>query len=178
MSVTIQWFRLAALLAAFSYCSELVEASQSRVRPVTSSVTNGGVLHLSTGTWSRDTDALLGADVIYANTCDYAYFQALLPSDYLVDEGRVPSPTSPSIPQTGSRPGCAVNYRIDGFEIAYCTNQPSETLEIAFYDSYGGCAPQTATPVRTINVLGLPGTSGGATQACWSVIIGPTRVHR
>ncbi len=132
-------------------------------QPVPGIVRDGGVFQLSTGTWTRKaSSASLGADTIYDNTCSSGYV-GFLSGDTYVDEGRLPGPNSG---------GCATSYRVDGFQISYCTDRPVPgPFEIGFYDSYVACATVIgATPSGAFSLSGLPGSSGGAIS-CWIVTI-------
>src|SRR5262245_17714072 len=102
-----------AIAASIVPCSAQSVAS-SRLHSVTSPPRHAGVFHVATGTWTRHaSQATLGADVIYDNTCSTGYFAAFS-GDTFIDEGRVPSPSSPTT--STSRPGCSAQYTIDGFQ--------------------------------------------------------------
>lgn len=146
----------------------------SKIRPITSAPRDGGIYHVATGTWTRNASmANLGADRVYVNTCPTGYFSAFS-GDTFVDEGRLPSTTSPS--NLNSRPGCANSYVIDGFEVAYCVDMPGVTWSWSFFNDYVPCASPTGqTPVATFNLSGLPTvTMPGMLVACWIVQIDTT----
>jgi hypothetical protein len=145
----------------------------SRVQPITGQVRNAGVYHLNTGTWTRHaTQANLGADIIYNNTCSSAYFSAFS-GDTFVDEGRLPSPSGPS--NLNNRPGCTTSYLIDGIQIAYCTDQTTGNYNLSFFESYAGCTSAVGvTPTATYSLaLGtqLPAAAVVGTANCWVVTI-------
>src|SRR5687768_5475881 len=100
--------------AAISVASAQSNPSPRAAQPVTGTVRDAGVYHLTTNTWTRKaSSASLGADTIYDNTCTTGYFSTLSGDTY-VDEGRLPGPDNG---------GCAVSYQVDGFQISYCTDQ-------------------------------------------------------
>src|SRR5262245_29288642 len=99
---------ISALCALASFANAQSELPRSRILPVPGPVRDAGVLHLATGTWTRKASAAqLGVDVVYDNTCYIGYYGGLS-GDRFVDEGRLPSPTSPT--NLSSRPGCATGY--------------------------------------------------------------------
>jgi hypothetical protein len=139
------------------------------LRPIPAAPRNAGVYHVASGTWTRDANvAELGADIIYDNTCPSGYF-ASIDGGILSDDGRVPSLSSPT--DAESRPGCSNAYLVDGFEIAFCTDQPSALWTISFYESVQGCGGTSAAPVASF-ALQLPG--GSAAGSCWVVAIDTT----
>jgi hypothetical protein len=161
---------IVALLALAWVAPQSVLPS-TRLRPVTSPVRDAGILHVASNTWTRRTSAAaLGLDVVYDNTCSAGYI-AILEGNTFVDEGRLPSPTSPTT--LASRPGCATSYTIDGFQLGYCANVPQPApLEVAFFPSYVACTTATGlTPAATIAVSGLPGGPSTGPLVCWSVTI-------
>ncbi len=157
---------LVALGAAASAQQQL---APSRVQRITSTVRDAGVYHLATGTWTRNAQASLGADTIYDNTCSTGYFFALN-DNTCIDEGRIPSPSGPS--NLSAQPGCNTLYTIDGFQIAYCTDQPTMgAYTVNFYESNAPCGTLIGvTPSGSFVLTGLPASSSGA-SACWIVTI-------
>ncbi|MCY2960262.1 MAG: hypothetical protein NTY35_08850 [Planctomycetota bacterium] len=142
----------------------------NRLHPITAPIRSAGVLHVASGTWTRKASAAsLGADVIYNNTCDDAYYSGLSGDTYITN-GRVPSPTSPT--NLSSRPGCATSCTVDGFEIAYCTDQPVPgVITVDFFNAYGCCGSVIGLPpTASIPLAGLPGSASGA-SVCWTVVI-------
>lgn len=106
--------------------------------------------------------------MLYDNTCQPRFFSSLS-GDTFVDEGRVPGTSSPD--EFGSKPGCATSYSVDGFQIAYCTDQPTTTFHCSFYSSYAQCTTAVGlTPAGSFVLAGLPG-SGAAPSFCWTVNI-------
>lgn len=158
-----------------------------RVRPVTAEVRDAGVLHLGTGTWTRrggsSSSALAaGPHVVYSNVCGSGgYFGTMAQGDAYTDEGALPDPGMPSTPATSapgdfdSSAGCEFAYRINGFQIAYCTSSPSFSCEVRFHDAYtvAGSASEcssgiAAPPVASFPLAGLP-ASPSSVPACWIV---------
>ncbi len=159
---------LALVLAALPAQSQL---PSTRLHRITAPVRDAGILHVATNTWTRKASAAsLGSDTIYDNTAGGEYFSTLSGDTY-VDEGRLPSPTSPT--NISSRPGCATSYSIDGFEISYCTDRVSPApFHMAFYGSYVACSSVIGvTPTAEFLLSGLPGSHSGSATACWTVTI-------
>ncbi len=158
---------LVALCAAAS--AQQQPAPTSRIHPITGTIRDAGTLHLATGTWTRKaSQANLGADTIYDNTCSSGYYGGLS-GDHFTDEGRIPSPSGPS--NLNNRPGCNTVYNVDGFQIGYCTDQISmATYTINFYESYAACATVVGvTPTGSFGITGLPASMIGGN--CWLVTI-------
>ncbi len=159
---------LPLVLAAFPVQSQL---PSTRLHRITAPVRDAGILHVATNTWTRKASAAsLGADTIYDNTAGGVYYSALSGDTY-IDEGRLPSPTSPT--NAVSRPGCATSYTIDGFQIAYCTNRISlAPFQVGFYESYVACSSVTGvTPTAYFQLSGLPGSPSTSATACWTITI-------
>jgi len=145
----------------------------NRVQPVTGPVRNAGVYHLSTGTWTRHaTQANLGADIIFNNTCNSNYFSAFS-GDSFGDEGRLPSPTSPN--NLTSKPGCTASYLIDGIQLGYCTDQTAGNYTVSFFEAKAACTASIGViPTATYTLaLGtqLPAAAVVGTANCWIVTI-------
>jgi len=148
-------------------------SAQSVVRPepITSPVKNAGTYHLATGTWTRNSSgtAALGPVVIYNNDAFTGYFHPISPVEVVVDEGR--------IPMGGPYPGPGAfqaDYRVDGFQIAYCTSEISVDIEAAFFEAYVPCTDPVAAPppVARVSLDGvLPASSAPGLLACWIVTI-------
>ncbi len=160
-------------LVALGAAASAQTSTFSKVKPVTATVRDAGTLHLATNTWTRKaTAANIGADVIYDNTCSTGYFSAFSGDSY-VDEGRIPSTTSPT--NLGSRPGCQNSYTVDGFQLGYCTDQTSATIgtyTVNFFQSYAACATAIGvTPTAGFAIGGLPASTALGTLACWVVTL-------
>ncbi len=157
------------VLAPLSSAQEVLPAG--RLHRITGPVRDAGILHVATNTWTRKASAAsLGADTIYDNTVSSLYYSALSGDTY-IDEGRLPSPTSPT--NVTSRPGCATSYTIDGLQISYCTDRVSPApFHMAFYESYVACSSVIGvTPTAGFLLSGLPGSASGSAQACWTITI-------
>jgi hypothetical protein len=145
-------------------------ASRTQLRPITGPIKDAGIYHLGVGTWTRASHVanVVGAQVIYANTCNTGYYGTVEQNETLSDEGRVPSTTGP-VQAPDQNVGCLDAYPIAAFQIAYCTNVALPyAVTIGFQDHYMTCA--TPAPTHSFALTGLPGgTSGG--QGCWLVTI-------
>lgn len=153
-------------LVALGAAAQAQQAIPSKVRPVTGTVRDAGVYHAATNTWTRKASQVnIGADIIYNNTASTGYFSALS-ADTFVDEGRLPSTSSPTT--ITSRPGCATQYTVDGFQLAYCTDDPAGgAFNVSFFQSYTACSTVIGvTPTATFVTAG-PGAPALGTLACW-----------
>lgn len=171
--MNIEFPRLRSLLPALACVGSAVTGfAQSTPVPITAPIRNGGTYHVETGTWTRSTSAStaqLGADVVYNNSCFNGYFFPI-DDNTIVDEGRLPSVSSPT--NAGSRPGCAAAYTIDGIEFVYCTDALSgPTYTLDFHQSYASCTSLIGvTPTASLTIPMLASPFFG-TLTCWSVTI-------
>ena len=133
-----------------------------------------GTFHLATGTWTRgNTGAAAWDDVLFDNTCAMGWYGFVVPDRRSVDDGRIPSTSSPvdTGPLFGdiSWTGTLDSYQVNFFEIGYCTYNVLPTLEVSFWTCFTRCQDATTkTPVATF-VLPSPGSAGSAAMACWTV---------
>lgn len=150
--------------------------ASSKVQPITSQVKQGGTFHAATKTWTRNVGptANLSGVVLYDNTCTVGSYFLYSPMESVVDNGRIPSTTSPT---SGiSLTGTADLYTVDGFEVAYCTSELLTTdLIVAHYDCYGTsqCQNQVgnATLVSALAIGGAPASAVGGSLSCWAITI-------
>jgi len=155
------------LLVLAAPASALQQDASSSLRPISGPVRSAGTLHLADGSWTRHSDsAALGNDVLYDNTCSPQFYYSL-DGDTVIDEGRVPGTSSPN--DIDSKTGCATSYSIDGFQIAYCTDQAVPSFDYSFYSNYAQCTSGIGvTPTASFALTGLPGAPGALTF-CWTV---------
>ncbi|MBL8862769.1 MAG: hypothetical protein JNK02_12285 [Planctomycetes bacterium] len=154
-------------LVALGAAAQANGQSTNRVQPITGAVRDGGVYHVATNTWTRKASQVnIGADIIYNNTSTNGYYSPLS-DDIYVDEGRIPSPSSPN--NLSSKPGCAPSYTINGVQIAYCTDEVAGgQFTINFFQSYAACSTSIGpTPTGTVAFTGGPGAPAQGTLACW-----------
>lgn len=134
---------------------------------------NAGTYHVATGTWTRSKSpiAQIGTDVLYDNTCVSGSYIGLSTGESVVDSGRLPSTTSPSSAQ--SLTGTADSYNINGFNMGYCTGEPTIDVLVNFYQCYVPCADATGlVPDASITMTGMPGVAGGTgSLACWTLTV-------
>ncbi len=157
-------------LVALGAAAQAQQALPTKVKPVTGTVRDAGIFHAATNTWTRKATAVnIGADIIYNNTFSTGYYSALSGDNY-VDEGRVPSSSSPTT--VTSRPGCSSVYNVDGFQIAYCTDDVGGgAFNVSFFETYVNCASVIGvTPTATFLTAG-PGAAIQGTLACWIVTV-------
>jgi len=164
-----------------------------RPKPITAPFKHAGVYHVATGTWTRGgSQALLGPDIIYNNSCNSGYYAETKNGEVLQHRSRLPTtsangaPSQDSVFYPGSnsaheydkRPGCNEKYIIQHFEVVYCSsilNTGANTIDwfFSFADAYTLCGggDMVADPNCDYLVTGLPvGTTTGA-QNCWIVDI-------
>jgi len=180
---------------------------RSRLR-LKGQVKYAGIYHYGLGTWTRPgaLNSELGPvySTIYTNSCSSPYFGAWYPGEFWTDEGRLPSSTSPdkiwSTSQAntglgfvgainecpegpasapGSAKGSASSYKIDGFQIGYCSQAVGATtsIDLEFRESTVidavRCAEKRATapaPQASFSLVSFPGNAGGP-LGCWAVSI-------
>ena len=140
----------------------------------TMGVKDAGVYHMATGEWTRGP---LGAaawdDIIYDNSCGVGYYGPHAFPQRYVEDGRIPSTTSPENPGPPianiSWTGTMDQYTVNYFELAYCCFDPLPTYEVFFWDCFSGCADATLlTPTAAFTLTNMPGSIGTA-GACWTV---------
>jgi hypothetical protein len=152
---------------------------RNHLAPITAPVRYAGVYHLGTGTWthsgSQGSAATSGAGIIYDNTCPGGYFAPMPTGCVFVDEGRLPSTTSIVLPNSwglgnDSEVGTQQSYTVDGFQIAYCTNENTpRSYTISFYEAYNACTVISTSAAGSFLLTGLPASSVAGQQACWIV---------
>jgi hypothetical protein len=139
-----------------------------QMRPITAPVKYAGVYHLGTGTWTHGTQgtaATSAAGIIYDNTCATGYYGPMPQNAIWTDEGRLPSLSSTVLPNSwglgnDSEVGTQNSYTVDGFQIAYCTDEiTARTYNIKFYEAYDACCRQP-DPDRFVRGDGAPGLHG------------------
>lgn len=176
--------RFGVVLLSLSSVALAQEDARAGLKPITGPIRHAGVYHVATGTWSREASLAnaVGPDVVYNNTCAAFYFQRLNCGSMTIQHrARIPSPSSPTSDSAfygttnfahrwDSRPGCASEYLIDGFEIGYCSSHVGTVdWEYGFASSYDFCGAGEMVPQYTILVTGLPGGTPGGTQNCWTI---------
>jgi hypothetical protein len=114
--------------------------------------------------------AFFGPDVLYANTCPSGFFIGLSAGDQITDEGQLPAPNDGVLAGAGGA-GCSTVYTVNGFQVAYCSNQAANDLAVSFHSLYNPCTDiNGASPGVAFLIGGLPGsTTGGA--ICYALTI-------
>ncbi len=171
-------------LALLSTAASAQNDASSQLLPVPE-IKDAGTYHVATGTWTRGDQPLARCvyDVIYDNTCRGAWYTALEQQTFH-DDGRIPSTSSPCVPQVGpmpgsnyasvSLPGTADEYYVNWYQFAYCSGVAAPmTALTAFYECYVSCSDATLiTPIMAIQVSNLPGSpTPGTGIGCWIVSI-------
>lgn len=134
-------------------------------------VTHVGTYHLATGTLSPIASTQLNGlldDPIYNNDAFTGMFLDILDGRMIIDEGRIPSPTSVGVV------GTQTSYSVSGFQIGYATDATDSSLggtgvsfRLDFYDSWSSCAAPSTEPAPIFStVIGpLPGSTDGTLSA-------------
>jgi hypothetical protein len=155
----------------------------SRLKPITAPVREVTVkLDRATGVTTRTpTQIDTGTkDPVFNNTCASGYYLGLSSAtasggsqaDAVVDQGRVPSTTSPLTALC--EVGLADSYEITQFQIGYCTTTGAVVdLITNVWNNLGAACPNNfgAGADATITVLGMPRSAAAGTLACYLVTI-------
>jgi hypothetical protein len=118
-----------------------------------------------------------GPGIIYDNTCYLGYYMSMATGTIDIDEGRLPSTSSPVLPNPwglghDSEVGTQDTYTVDGFQIAYCTSEDTaRAYSVRFFEAYDSCSPSPATATAAFLLSGLPASPAAGVQACWKVDI-------
>ena len=129
---------------------------------------HAGTYHVASGRFIRangaasQLDGPAGPETIYRNNYYSAVFLDINGSHLVVDEGRVPSTSSPaqSLPYPSTE-GTADSYQVNNIQLAYATDSIGDgTAQLTFYEQYRPCTNPvgTLTPVLDLTIVGLPGT--------------------
>lgn len=136
-------------------------------------VRNVGTYHVATGKLTppahidRGSDGPTLDEPIYNNTAYTGFYRDIINGTPLIDEGRIPSPTSPGIV------GTQTNYTVTGIQFAYGTDatDPSlggtgVTFRLDFYDHWSICTPpsQAPSPIYSAVIGPLGGSTSGAVE--------------
>jgi hypothetical protein len=161
--------------AAVILCaSATAQNSGLRAAKIPGQVKDAGVYHTATGTWTRTSSATanFGPMVIYNNDAGSGYFGLHASNEDWIDNGRIPSPTSPS------PVGTIWTYNVNGIQTGYCTSNAAGSFDVnvGFWQMHGGnCADptngNTAGPDTLISLVGLPGSTTPGAVACWMVTV-------
>lgn len=106
--------------------------------------------------------------VIYDNTCPVGFFFATQNGTVIIDEGRLPSVSSPA-----PNKGVLNSYFVTSFDISYCTNEVGTCdLNVFFWEDYDDCddVPTAGAPTAAFAITGLPASPTGA-FACFTLTI-------
>lgn len=145
------------------------------LHPLAETPVDAGVLDLASGTWRARVPGEGLAGTIYANTCPSAVFvDATAAGTVLVDEGRIPSTSSPS-PR-----GDQNAYRVTDFTFAYATRAidpgqggPGAHVLIELFEGYAPCAPLISSeePRARFELRDLPGAPAAGVLAAYVVTV-------
>jgi hypothetical protein len=156
---------------------------RARLMPVTSPLRHAGVYHVATGRWTRGASLadVIGPDTIYNNTCATVYWSGITSIEKWQHHSRIPSTTGPTADSAyygttdsnhryDERPGCAISYLVNGFEVSYCSSHIGAlTWQYQFASSYSACSASDMVPQYTLAMTGLPGGTSTGGQNCWII---------
>ena len=129
---------------------------------------HAGTFHVATGLFQRATSANAGTDgptgveAVFRNNFYSAVFLDINGSHAVIDEGRIPSTSSPtqSLPYPSVQ-GLSDSYQVNNIQLAYATDSVGDgTAQLTFYEQYRPCTNPvgTLTPILDLTITGLPGT--------------------
>ncbi len=164
-------------LAAVAFLGAVASAQQGLDIQRCSTIQDAGTLSLVSGVLTPANGVLqfVTEATIYDNTCPTPSFTSLLSGNTNLDEGRLPSTTSPA-PNVGT----FNKYRVTKFVIGYCTRELSTTaggpgaqVTINFWESYNPCTSIAANPapVATFALTGLPASATLGTLSCYTLTV-------
>ncbi len=164
-------------LAALAVLGASAQAQRGLDLQPCNEIRDAGTFHLLSGvlTPANGVAHFVTEAVIYDNTCPTPSFTALLSGNSNLDEGRLPSTTSP-VPDTGT----FNKYRVTKFQIAYCTREldvsaggPGAQVTIRFFESYTPCTASGANPpaAATFALTGLPASAALGALSCYFLTI-------
>jgi hypothetical protein len=126
-------------------------------------------MRTKTLTADKGAGAFFGPEVLFANTCPSGFFIGLSPGDAVSDSGEIPAPNDGILAAAGGG-GCATIYTVNGFEIAYCSNQAANDLVVAFGSLYDPCTDLNGITGPGFLITGLPGSNTGG-AICYGLTI-------
>ena len=156
---------------------------RARLAPITVPLRRAGVYHVATGAWTRGAslENAVGPSTIYDNTCATRYLTTMIFPMRFQHRSRLPSASGPTTDSVfygttdsnhryDERPGCAVAYLVNGFEVSYCSSHVG-TIDwsYGFASSYAACGAGDIVPQYTFAMTGLPGGTSSGGQGCWVV---------
>ncbi len=167
-------YSLIAAGALFVCADATAQNTGPQAIKITGAVKDAGVYHTATGTWTRNSSATanIGPMVVYNNDANTGYFGLQADNETWIDNGRLPSDSSPSPVGTSS------DYYMNGIQTAYCTSNATGTFDVnvSFWNMHGQqCADptvgNTVAPDSLVALTGMPGASSGGGTGCWLVTV-------
>ncbi len=165
------------ILAALVSTAANAQRSDDDCVPCGGPIRDAGTYVLATGELippghSKPPSPNLG--VVYDNTCPTPFFSALLNGTTVIDDGRIPSATSPA-PFVGT----LNDYKLSQIEIQYCTRDLTGVFQIRLriWESLAmnaaSCTSLAQAGVPTIDYTlnGLPGSSSTGAITCWTLLV-------
>jgi len=163
------WAPLLTALTLTSTAAAHEPAKFHRLPDASRAPIHAGTFHVASGQFQRATaagaatDGPAGAETIYRNNFYGAVFLDINGSHLVVDEGRIPSTSSPShsLPYPSVQ-GSSDSYQINNIQLGYATDSAGDgTAQLTLYEQYRPCANPVGnlTPILDLTIVGLPGTA-------------------
>ncbi len=171
-------FLAATLLLCSSAFAQQPVSPATDCIPCGSAPQDGGTYILATGQWippgQGSTHAPVPNGTIYNNTCSTGFFSSTLNGTTLLDDGRVPSTTSPA-PNTGTMN----NYKVNSFQIQYCTRDLAGvySIRVRFWNKLAMTASSCTTlagagaPTADYTITPGAGSATTGTLSCWFLTV-------
>jgi hypothetical protein len=126
---------------------------------------HAGTFHAASGQFipadrAQQSTMGIGGDV-YTNNYYAGVFLDINASSLVVDEGRIPSTTSPATASPVSVTGTQDSYRINNIQLGYATDSIGDgNARLTILPQYSSCANPLggSTPILDLIITGLPGT--------------------
>ncbi len=161
--------RSASLLAgAVALAASATAQNTAQLRPISvDAPIHAGTYHVASGRFIRATGGRLPAgtdgsvDVVYNNNHYTAVFYDINGTSLIVDEGRLPSLSSPTSSSPISFPGLSNSYRINEIQLGYATDSIGDgTARLTLLNQYDSCMSPIGGPPPVLDLIinGLPGT--------------------
>ena len=152
---------------AFSSAALAQTNAAAELLPAPAKIEYRGVIDAVTGQITAPDASLRGTlgSPIYANTAPSGFFYDSFDGRRVIDQGRLPLPTSPDLA------GTQESYDISSIQLLYVTDatDPSmggtgHSIEIVLTENAGACVPSgdTEAPLVTLTLNGMPGSTSGA----------------
>ena len=161
--------RLLLSLAALTASADAQDVARA-IRVDAPAPIHAGTFHVASGRFipagvERPTNSSArrgaGSEAVFKSNLYTAFFYDISDGTAVVDEGRIPSLSSPTAASPVSVPGTSNSYLITEIQLAYATDSEDEgTAQLRIYDDYATCTDPAlgAPPILDLTIIGLPPT--------------------